>query len=55
MPRESNWMPSSALNATAVIVPDLLDRCPSSLTTTQITLAQYARPALEWPFLLLCQ
>lgn len=39
----------------AVVVPDLLDRRSSSLTTTQITLAQYARPGPDWPFLLLCQ
>lgn len=38
----------------AVVIPALLDRRPSSLTTTQITLAQYAQPAADWPFLLLC-
>ena len=39
----------------AVIVPDLLDRRSSSLTTSQITLAHYAPPAADWPCLLLCQ
>ena len=39
----------------AVIVPDLLDRRPSLLTTTQITLAHYSQPARDWPCLLLCE
>jgi hypothetical protein len=43
------------LERPAVIVPDLLDRRSSSLTTSQITLAHYAPPAPGWPFLLLCQ
>lgn len=38
----------------AVIVPELLDRRPSALCATQITLAHYAPPHPEWPYLLLC-
>lgn len=37
-----------------VIVPDLLDRRPSALCASQITLAHYAPPDPEWPYLLLC-
>lgn len=39
----------------AVIVPDLLNRRPSSLTTAHISLAHYSQPEPSWPFLLLCQ
>lgn len=38
----------------AVIVPDLLDRRPTALCASQITLAHYAPPNPGWPYLLLC-
>jgi len=38
----------------SVIVPDLLDRRESALIATRITLAHYAQPGQDWPYLLLC-
>lgn len=38
----------------SVIVPDLLDRRESALAAARITLAHYAQPGPDWPFLLLC-
>lgn len=38
----------------AIIVPELLDRRPTALCASQITLAHYAPLRPAWPYLLLC-
>jgi hypothetical protein len=37
-----------------MIAPTLFDRRSSALATTRITLARYAPPAPDWPWILLC-